>query len=91
LKPFIFPYNCTVYTCIFIHAHGGCSSFAPNLGCDHAALQKSPFALHAAAWRTNTNELLEQLATGADVARRDKVRRVCYILHNMVMLRQAGA
>jgi hypothetical protein len=39
----------------------------------HAALQKSPFALHAAAWRTSTNELLEQLATGADVARRDKV------------------
>jgi hypothetical protein len=37
-------------------------------------LQKSPFALHAAAWRTNTNELLEQLASGADVARRDKVR-----------------
>ncbi|KAF6258565.1 ankyrin repeat-containing domain protein [Scenedesmus sp. NREL 46B-D3] len=35
-------------------------------------VKKSPFALHAAAWRANTNELLEQLATGADVARRDK-------------------
>lgn len=37
------------------------------------AMQKNPFALHAAAWRTNLNELLEQLANGADVARRDKV------------------